>query len=74
MNCGRNKEPKEVQIKKKLAKVFKEFIEMKDEIIGRFVIAEQRQRLTKIGCQIREYFVCIVMCTERVHYGINVIK
>ena len=50
MNCGRNKEPKEVRIKKKLARVFKELIEMKDEIVGRFVIAEQRQRLTKVGC------------------------
>ena len=74
MNCGRNKEPKQVWIKKKLTRVSKEFIEMKDEIIGRFVIAEQRQRFIEVGCQICEYFVCIVMCTERVHYGINVIK
>ena len=50
MNCRRNKEPKEVQKKKKSARVFKEFIETKDEIIGRFVIAEQRQRPTKVGC------------------------
>ena len=47
---------------------------MKDEIIGRFVIAEQRQRLTKVGCQIQEYFFCIVMCTECVHYSINFIE
>ena len=54
-------------------RVFKEFIEMKDEIISRFVIAEQRQRLTEVGFQIRKYFFCIVMCRERVHYGINVL-
>ena len=74
MNCGRNKEPKEVQIKKNLVRVFKEFIEMKDEMICRFVFAEQTQRLTEVGGQICEYFVCIVMCTERVHYSINFIK
>ena len=50
MNCRINKEPKEVQIKQKLARVFKEFIEIKDELIGIFVIEEQRQRLTEVGC------------------------
>ena len=40
-------------------------------MIGRYAIAEQTQRLTKVGCQICEYFVAIVMCTERVHYGIK---
>ena len=50
-----------------MARVFKAFIEMKDEIIGIFVSAEQRQRL------IYKYF--IVMCnTERAHYGINFAK
>ena len=44
MNCGRNKEPKEVRIKKNRESV------LKDEIIARFFIVEQRQKLTEVGC------------------------
>ena len=47
---------------------------MKGEMIGRFVISEQTQRLTKVGCQIYDYFFCTVMCVERVNYSINFIS
>ena len=46
---------------------------MKDEMIGRFVIVEQTQRLTKVGCQICKDFVSIVMCMKCVPDGIDFI-
>ena len=52
--------------------MFKELIEMKNENIGRFIIAEQRQRLTEVACRIREYF-SVLYCVQNVYITVLII-